>query len=148
MPFPTAVADATARPSYYRTSAGLEPLDVIRDWGLGFELGNVVKYILRAGRKGDAVPDLIKARQYAVFARDHLLEQGHLMEFDARRLAVLSPSDVARAFGLGLNLTEALQSVFDVRNEASASRRISNCARCIGLELVERQSSRKVESLP
>lgn len=32
--------------------------------GLGFYLGNTVKYISRAGRKGDAVEDLEKAKQY------------------------------------------------------------------------------------
>lgn len=44
-----------------------EPIDVIRDWQLDFCLGNVVKYIARAGRKGDALEDLQKAKQYIEF---------------------------------------------------------------------------------
>lgn len=40
----------------------LEALHVIEAFGLGWHAGNVVKYILRAGRKGDAVAqDLRKA---------------------------------------------------------------------------------------
>jgi hypothetical protein len=38
-----------------------EAIKVIEAWGLGFCLGNAVKYILRAGKKGDAVEDLKKA---------------------------------------------------------------------------------------
>jgi hypothetical protein len=41
-----------------------EAIKVIEAWGLGFCLGNTVKYISRAGRKGDAVEDLKKARWY------------------------------------------------------------------------------------
>jgi hypothetical protein len=43
-----------------------EVIRVIRAWGLGFSLGNAVKYIARAGRKDPArhVEDLRKARWY------------------------------------------------------------------------------------
>jgi len=37
---------------------------VIEVWGLGFCLGNAVKYIARAGKKGAIVEDLKKARCY------------------------------------------------------------------------------------
>lgn len=42
----------------------IEPLQAIRSWGLGFELGNVVKYISRAAHKGDEIGDLEKAKNY------------------------------------------------------------------------------------
>lgn len=38
-------------PSYYAEGRRYEPIDVIADWGLGFDLGNAIKYISRAGRK-------------------------------------------------------------------------------------------------
>lgn len=41
-----------------------EAIKVIEAHGLGFSLGNAVKYILRAGKKGDAVEDLMKAAFY------------------------------------------------------------------------------------
>ena len=52
------------RPSHYHRDSGHEVLEVIEAWGLGFILGNVVKYVARAGRKGDELTDLKKAREY------------------------------------------------------------------------------------
>ncbi len=56
-------SDPINRPSHYTYSA-IEPIDAIEAWELGFHLGNVVKYIARAGRKGSEVQDLKKARWY------------------------------------------------------------------------------------
>lgn len=50
-------------PPHYQAN-GVEAIDVIDAFGLGFNLGNAVKYLLRAGRKGDALTDLKKARWY------------------------------------------------------------------------------------
>jgi hypothetical protein len=51
-------------PAHYK-SGGIEVIDIIEAYGLGFCLGNVVKYVLRAGRKQpNAVEDLKKARWY------------------------------------------------------------------------------------
>ena len=46
-----------------------EAIKVIRSWNLGFELGNVIKYISRNGKKeGEAaVKDLRKAIKYIEF---------------------------------------------------------------------------------
>lgn len=55
-----------AHPSHY-TRGKYEPKDVIRDWGLNFNLGSAVKYICRAGYKDDIVQDLLKARQFIDF---------------------------------------------------------------------------------
>lgn len=41
-----------------------EAIKVIEAWALGFCLGNTVKYISRAGKKGAALQDLQKARWY------------------------------------------------------------------------------------
>jgi hypothetical protein len=41
-----------------------EAIKVIEAWGLGFNLGNTIKYIARVDRKGDAIEDLRKARWY------------------------------------------------------------------------------------
>lgn len=51
-------------PSYYKRG-GVEAIDAIEAWELGFHLGNVVKYIARAGRKtADSLQDLQKAAWY------------------------------------------------------------------------------------
>lgn len=57
------MADAVNHPPHYQ-AGGLEAIDVIEAFDLGFCLGNTVKYVLRAGRKGDATEDLKKARWY------------------------------------------------------------------------------------
>lgn len=41
-----------------------EAIKVIEAWGLGFCLGNTVKYISRSEKKGNALEDLKKAAWY------------------------------------------------------------------------------------
>lgn len=60
-----------SHPAHYCYSK-YEPKDVIRAWGLNFNLGNSVKYIARAGRKDDVLQDLKKARQYLDFEIEYL----------------------------------------------------------------------------
>lgn len=55
--------DLVNHPPHYK-SGGIESIDVIEAFSLGFCLGNVVKYVLRHGKKGDALSDLRKARWY------------------------------------------------------------------------------------
>lgn len=50
-------------PAHYG-SGTYEAIAVIENWGLGFRLGNALKYLCRAGKKGSAVEDLRKARWY------------------------------------------------------------------------------------
>lgn len=47
-----------------------QPKDVIRAWGLNFNLGSAVKYISRAGYKDDIVQDLKKAQEFIQFEID------------------------------------------------------------------------------
>ena len=55
-------------PDHYRKGA-IQPVEAISDWGLGFALGNVVKYVSRAGKKESATrqEDLQKALWYLIF---------------------------------------------------------------------------------
>ena len=43
--------DPINRPSHYCEGRKYETIEVIEAWGLGFNLGNALKYISRAGRK-------------------------------------------------------------------------------------------------
>lgn len=56
--------DNVNHPSHYAEGRKYEPIKVINDWDLDFNLGNTVKYISRAGRKGDKLEDLEKALFY------------------------------------------------------------------------------------
>lgn len=51
-------------PHYGGKNNPYEAIEVIEAWALGFNLGNAVKYIARAGKKGSAVEDIEKARWY------------------------------------------------------------------------------------
>lgn len=54
-----------------------EAIKVIRAWGLGFSLGNCIKYISRAGKKDPKklIEDLEKARWYIDEEITHLKKQ-------------------------------------------------------------------------
>lgn len=58
-------ADAVNNPAHY-TDGGIETIDYIEAKGLGYHLGNAVKYISRAGKKGtnQGLEDLKKAQWY------------------------------------------------------------------------------------
>ena len=55
--------DVINHPSHY-TRGNIEVIDFIEDQQLPYHLGNVIKYIARAGHKGDKLEDLKKARWY------------------------------------------------------------------------------------
>ena len=55
--------DMVNHPPHY-TKGGMETIDFIEAKELGYNLGNVVKYITRADHKGDKHEDLCKARWY------------------------------------------------------------------------------------
>ena len=48
-------------PEHYRNDFGFDVIDFNNAYGLNFNLGSAVKYISRAGKKGDKVKDLKKA---------------------------------------------------------------------------------------
>jgi predicted 2-oxoglutarate/Fe(II)-dependent dioxygenase YbiX len=50
-------------PDHYQ-GGKLEVIDIIEDYNLGFSLGNAIKYILRADKKGNKKQDLEKALWY------------------------------------------------------------------------------------
>lgn len=55
--------DVINHPSHY-TRGKIEVIDFIEDQHLPYHLGNVIKYVARAGYKGDKLEDLKKARWY------------------------------------------------------------------------------------
>ena len=50
-------------PQYYRRGT-IQVWDFVRDQELNFHLGNVIKYVCRAGHKFDDIDDLEKAIHY------------------------------------------------------------------------------------
>jgi len=58
------VTERINHPQHYGGDTTYETIKVIHAWKLGFNLGNCVKYISRAGKKTDHVEDLKKAAFY------------------------------------------------------------------------------------
>jgi hypothetical protein len=57
--------EAVNHPAHYGGADNpYEAIKVIEAWGLGFNLGNTVKYIARAGKKDATLQELKKARWY------------------------------------------------------------------------------------
>ena len=50
-------------PTYYQ-SKNIEVIDIIESFDLDFFAGNVIKYVLRAGKKENEIEDLEKAKWY------------------------------------------------------------------------------------
>lgn len=75
----------------------MQPIELITKWNLNFCLGNVVKYLARAGKKeGESrEKDLQKARDYAVYdlnnTTHYLLGDVDLEDFDKIEDWGLSP---------------------------------------------------------
>jgi len=55
--------EKTEGPEYYQRG-NIEVWDFIRDQSLNYHLGNVIKYVCRAGYKEDDLKDLKKAAHY------------------------------------------------------------------------------------
>lgn len=65
--------EAVTHPSHYGGGDNpYECIKVIEAWQLNFNLGNTVKYVARAGKKGDLVEDLRKAVFYLQREIDNL----------------------------------------------------------------------------
>lgn len=59
-------AQERVNPSHYDFPGGVQVIDITKH--LDFLSGNVVKYVSRAGRKGDRLTDLLKAEKYLRWA--------------------------------------------------------------------------------
>ncbi len=55
--------DSVNHPHHYQSDK-IEVIDVIEAFGLGFNLGNTIKYILRSDKKYSRLEDLRKAAWY------------------------------------------------------------------------------------
>ena len=81
--------DDPINPQHYKSAAGIEVIDVIEAFGLGFSLGNALKYICRHENKA-GLQDLKKARWYLD------LEIARKEKVAADPLAALRPQEGVR----------------------------------------------------
>lgn len=90
-PDPRIGTDSVAHPAHYNTGK-IEVIEFLEDQRLGFHLGNVVKYVARAGKKDESkiVEDLEKARWYL----DRKIE---ILKAAQDNRPAVRPNDMAKA---------------------------------------------------
>ncbi len=81
------MAEAVNHPAHYNAGK-IEVIDAIEDWKLGFNDGNVVKYVARAPHKGKEIEDLKKARWYL---------DRHIANLEKAAAAAAAPKRARRA---------------------------------------------------
>jgi hypothetical protein len=59
-----AQVDMRATQLHYENNKGYDVIDFIKDYGLNFNRGNVIKYLARSGKKDNELQDLRKALDY------------------------------------------------------------------------------------
>lgn len=69
--------DMVNKPKHYDFAPGIEAIDVIEstltpEQFKGFLIGNMLKYRLRAGEKGDVIRDILKANWYRDRLNSHV----------------------------------------------------------------------------
>lgn len=110
-----ASADLIRHPSHYIGHGGLECISIIHAWGLGYDLGTALAYILRHQRKGEPLRDLRKARQHLAMAEGLPLERLLISARMATEFPAEAPTytefDIAAAFDLPDLLRAAVASI-------------------------------------
>jgi len=49
---------------HYKNEKNYDVIDIAKDYNLNFNRGNIIKYVVRAGKKDDELLDLLKAKDY------------------------------------------------------------------------------------
>jgi len=112
--------DPVNKPSHYTEGRQFETIEVIEDWKLSYRLGNCVKYISRAGRKGDRKQDLEKAAWYlqreieaidkpSQYAPPADVQYEDVLEYYGKSTADLQ-EDLLEYYGQSIDLDEAWPS--------------------------------------
>ena len=68
-------------PQHYDNGIKHDLIDVIGSYKLNFNRGNVLKYIIRAGRKQNEIEDLEKALDYLEREIEHTRNRSQILNF-------------------------------------------------------------------
>lgn len=121
--------DPVNKPSHYAEGRQFETIEVIEDWKLSYRLGNCIKYVSRAGRKGDRRQDLEKAAWYLQREIESIDKPSqYAPPADVQYEDVLRPTGCIRVYELahelGLSNREVLEACdslgIDVKSHSSS----------------------------
>lgn len=108
------MSETVNHPAHYQ-AGGIEVIEIIHRYGLDFDLGNAVKYLLRADHKGNRLDDLRKARWYVVSFHDrHLKAQIDEPTADESTLEWNDPETIAAAKGLTGRVREVVVAILEL----------------------------------
>ena len=93
---------------YLDKDSPYEVIKVITACKAGFNIGNAMKYIARADKKGNRKADLKKCLDYLKFALEYKIPHDFVHVVDNP----FKPNEVAIAWGLDARLTEALNLIW------------------------------------
>lgn len=138
-------------PSHYTDGRAFQPKDVIRELHLNFNLGNVVKYISRAGRKpGESkYRDLSKAKTYLGFEIEYLKNNPQFPFVHVRDYTFYFEA-VAEDWGLTEEEKAIIKCIVTNRFnwpklETAYKQLVDLCKKCHALEMFE--ESKKADSV-
>ena len=60
---------------HYKNNKDYDVIDICKDYNLNFNRGNILKYVIRAGKKDDELLDLMKAQNYIEREIEYLRQQ-------------------------------------------------------------------------
>ncbi len=102
------MSDAVNHPSHYNDGR-YEVIEFIEDYGVGFHVGNAIKYISRAGKKDPSkdIQDLNKAIWYLTRAKDY---GETYIKMGAHRISL---ADYCVDKKLALHLRRAMYKIID-----------------------------------
>lgn len=101
-------------PHYVNQAVQIEPIDVLRY--APFDLGNALKYLIRAGHKDDELQDLKKASWYLMCAEDSYSKNpAPYIEFIKHYSHLLSKFRALRHYNPNGDLFRQLQQITESR---------------------------------
>lgn len=100
-------------PGHYASNSGLQPFDIIDDYLLDFYQGNALKYMLRAGKKGDFNGDLAKAIHYLEEVIARLPQHNTDFEYEFCPYVDITVDQVIESFDLTGPLANAVRDLLD-----------------------------------
>ncbi|ACE81985.1 hypothetical protein ST39-O_gp03 [Clostridium phage phiCP39-O] len=101
--------DMVNHPNHYNKGK-YEVIDVIEDWGLGFSLGNAIKYIARCEHKGNKKQDLEKA----IFYIERVFDSE---DYFTSHIITIGIDEVLKDWNLSPMLTLAVYELFIATRE-------------------------------
>lgn len=117
--------DNVNHPSHYNTGE-IEVIDFIADrcMTIGFDMGNAIKYLSRAGLKDPdtTIEDLDKAKWYCQHMISHISKKKRFLNFDVSDRYKISTDDYINDKGLSYNIGQALVYISNSLDESKEPR--------------------------